>query len=74
MLVSIELTVPCNSIEEILKNQYRLEGPVTLTDFDRDDLSDVLGFTFELEAEDSKKICRDWDDYSLATEVMGEAI
>lgn len=74
MLVSIELTVPCNSVEEILKNQYRLEGPVKLTNFERDDLSDVLGFTFELEADDSKKICRDWDDYSLAADVLGEAI
>ena len=74
MTVSIELTVPCSSVEEVLRNQYRLDGPVVLTGFERDDLSDVLGFTFELDAEDSNKICRDWDEFSLATEVIGEAI
>ena len=74
MMVSIELTVPCSSVEEVLRNQYRLDGPVVLTGFERDDLSAVLGFTFEIDAADSKKICRDWDEYSLAADVIGEAI
>ena len=74
MLVSVELTVPCSSVEEMLRNRYRLDGPVELTRFERDDLSDVLGFTFELDEEDSNKVCRDWDDDTMAYDVVEEAI
>ena len=74
MLVSVELTIPCSSVEEILKNQYHINGPVELTRFERDDLSDVLGFTFELDEEDSNKICRDWDEDTMANDIVEELI
>ena len=74
MLVSIELNVSCSAVEEMLRNRYRIDGPVELTRFERDDLSDVLGFTFELEEEDSNKVCRDWDDSVMAYDVVEEAI
>ena len=74
MLVSIELNVACSAVEEMLRNRYRLDGPVELTRFERDDLSDVLGFTFELEEEDSNRVCRDWDDSVMAFDVVEEAI
>ncbi len=72
--MKIELMIPCSTIEEMLHAQYHLEEPVKLTQMEHDDLSDVVAFSFEVDAEDREKITRDWDDDAFAVDLMEEAI
>jgi hypothetical protein len=74
MNVEIELTVNCEEIEEMLRSQYNLDEPVKLTRMEHDELSDVCAFTFEVDADDSKQICRNWDSSAFTTGLLEEAI
>ena len=41
---------------------------------DYDELSDVCAFEFEVDAGDSVRINRKWDDYAFTEDILGEAI
>jgi hypothetical protein len=74
MNVLIELDVPCGAIEELLRDKYHLDEPVKLVRMEHDELGDLCAFTFDVDAVDSKMICRDWDNSDFAMSLLEEAI
>jgi hypothetical protein len=74
MQVKLELTVACDQLEDILQARYNLTEPVKVVGMEYDELSDVCAFELEVEAADSRLICRQWDDYAFSEDFIGEAI
>lgn len=74
MIVKLELTVACDQMEDLLQARYNLNEPVKLIGMDYDELSDVCAFEFEVDAGDSVRINRKWDDYAFTEDILGEAI
>ena len=74
MIVKIELTVNCDQLEDILQARYDLTDPVKLIGLEYDEMSDVCAFEFEVDAGDSVRINRKWDDYMFTEDLLGEAI
>jgi hypothetical protein len=74
MQVKIDLIVPCETIEEMLYVQYRLDEPAKLTNMEYDEMGDLCAFTFAVDEEDSTKVSRDWSDDSFAEGLISEAI
>lgn len=72
--MQIELTVPCNVLEEMLHAQYHLDEPVKLTKMEHDELGDLCAFTFEMEAATAAQVDRQWDETSFAGDILKEAI
>ena len=72
--MKLELTVACDQMEDLLQARYNLNEPVKLIGMDYDELSDVCAFEFEVEADDSVRINRKWDDYAFTEDILGEAI
>jgi len=74
MKVKIELAIACDLLEDLLQSRYNLTSPVRLTKMEHDELSDLCAFEFDVEAEDSALIGRNWDDYAFSEDLIGEAI
>jgi len=74
MQVKIELLLPSSSLEYLLQERYDLEGAVTFSGAEFDDYGDSVALSFEMDAADSKKITRDWDDETFAEGLIAEAI
>lgn len=72
--MKLELTVACDQMEDLLQARYNLNEPVKLIGMDYDELSDVCAFEFEVDASDSVRINRKWDDYAFTEDILGEAI
>ena len=74
MQVKIELFLPSSSLECMLQERYDLDGAVTFNGVEFDDYGDSIALSFELDAEESKKVTRDWDDETFAEGLISEAI
>lgn len=74
MNVTIDLAIPCETIEQMVYDQYHLDETVKLTKMEHDEMSDLCSFTFEVDVAVSKQICRDWDSDSFAAGLVEEAI
>ena len=74
MQVKIELLLPSSSLECMLQERYDLEGAVTFRGAEFDDYGDSVSLSFELDAEDSVKVVRNWDDDTFVEGLISEAI
>lgn len=74
MKVNLELAIACDLIEDLLQAKYNLTEPVRLVKMEHDELSDLCAFSFDVEADDSALIGRNWDDYAFAEGIVNEAI
>ena len=72
--MKLELSVNCDTVEDILRARYNLTEDVRLTDMEFDEAGDLCAFSFEGDAADSKLICREWDDYAFVEGLIENAI
>ena len=72
--MKIELLLPSSSLECMLQERYDLDGCVTFHGVEFDDYGDSIALSFELDAGDSKKVTRNWDDDSFVEGLILEAI
>lgn len=72
--MNLELTINCSEVEQLLQDRHGLDGPVRLTNVEYDEVGDLIAFGFEVEAEDSTKIGRFWDDMAFTEGLIEEAI
>lgn len=72
--MKVELTANCSDLEEMIKEKYGLVGDPHLTDVEFDELGDLVAIGVEVEASDSKLICRQWDARGFVEGLIEEAI
>lgn len=72
--MKIELGANCSEIEDMLSRRYNLSEPVKLMGLEFDEGSDLVAFSFEVDAEDSIQIDRNWDSSAFTTGLIEEAI
>jgi hypothetical protein len=58
----------------MLQERYDLEGCVTFHGVEFDEYGDSVALSFEMDATDSRKVTRDWDDETFAEGLIAEAI
>ncbi len=74
MRVKIDLLLPSSSLETLLQDQYRLDECVIFKGAEVDEYSDSVVLSFDVDASDSRKIARNWEDETFAEGMLSEAI
>jgi hypothetical protein len=74
MRVKIDLLLPSSSLETLLQDQYRLDECAVFKGAEVDEYSDSVVLSFDVDASDSKKITRNWEDETFAEGIIAEAI
>jgi hypothetical protein len=74
MKVKLELSVNCDTIEDLLQAHYNLSEPVKVIGMEYDETGDLCAFEIEVDAEDSSRINRHWDDFAFTQGLIENAI
>lgn len=72
--MKIDLDVNCSDLEDMLVTHYNLSEPVKIVSVEFDETGDLIAMGFEVDAEDSVQIGRNWDSYAFTQGLISEAI